>query len=183
MYVFLPSFAFFYQTDDENFNLCLQYAESKIVTHRNLSVNSHEVRRRIDGLAERFVASNYTSYANRLKELCNSFVADPLCNNHYETDVQWSVLHFLLEMSRNPVSALSENKSQIPLTDVEDDDEATRRNECEQFMSEMIDSLVLVNEPANNTKYEDSDLSVCNINLSQSILCQLYSPKLIFACV
>lgn len=123
-------------------------------------MNSHEVRRRIDGLAERFMASNYTNYANRFKDLCQSFITEPLCIDHYETDVQWSVLQFLLEMSKNPVSALAENKNQIQLCDLEEDEEAERRNERERHMADMIHSLVLVNEPVARAKYDDSDLSV-----------------------
>lgn len=123
-------------------------------------MNSHEVRRRIDGLALRFIASNYARYANRLKELCNEFTTDPLCINHYETDVQWSVLQFLLDMSRNPVTALTENKHQIALQDIEDEDEAELRLQQEQHMADMIESLVMINEPNNGTKYEESDLSV-----------------------
>lgn len=106
------------------------------------------------------MASNYTSYATRFKELCKAFITDPLCAEHYETDVQWSVLHFLLDMSRNPVTALTANKKQIQLGDVEDDEEAERRNEHERNIADMIHSLVLVNEPLRQTQYDDSELSV-----------------------
>lgn len=149
------------QEGEENFNLCLEYAESKIATHRNLSVNSHEIRRRINGLAERFTISNYPRYADRLKEMCNNLITDPLCTEHYETDVQWSILHFLLEMSKNPVTALAKNKDKIALEDVEDDDEANQRTERERCMADMINSLILINENANiPIQYEESDLSV-----------------------
>lgn len=141
--------------------MCLEFAESKIATHRNLSVNSHEIRRRINGLAERFTIANYARYADRLKELCNNLITDPLCIEHYETDVQWSILHFLLEMSKNPVSALVANKDKIVLEDVEDDDEAIQRSERERCMADMIHSLVLVNENANvPVQFDESDLSV-----------------------
>lgn len=74
--------------------------------HNYLSVNSHEIRRRINGLQERLSISNYQKYADRLDVLCSTLISDPLCEEHYETDVQWSVLCFLLEVAQRPETGL-----------------------------------------------------------------------------
>lgn len=137
----------FHQDDDENFKLCETYAFNRIVTHKFLSVNSHEVRRRIEGIAERFMADNYTQHGEKLKELVKEFVANPLCTNHYELDVQWSIIQFLLGVSKNPVAALSENKNSIKLTDLEiddddDDNDITPNRRRSSAMHELLNSLM-----------------------------------------
>lgn len=140
----------------------MDFAFSRITSDRQLSVNSHEVRRRVEGLSERFTASNYVAFADRLTELCNSFINDPICNEHYETDIQWSVLHLLLELSKNPVTALVEHKNEIPLVDKENDDDVKRRTEHEEKMNDLIHSLIEVNEEHHaRAKYDgESELSV-----------------------
>lgn len=103
-------------------------------------MNSHEVRRRIDGVAERFMADNYTQYGERLKQLVQEFVNDPLCTNHYEYDIQWSLLQFLLEVSQNPVAALSENKNSIKIDDSGVEDDLARRRSS--AMRDLVNSLI-----------------------------------------
>lgn len=80
---------------------------SKVRHHNYLSVNSHEIRRRINGLQERMSISNYQIYAERLDVLCSALISDPMCEKHYETDVQWSVLCFLLEVAQRPETGLA----------------------------------------------------------------------------
>lgn len=152
----------FEQEDEINYQLCLDYAYSRIASDRQLSVNSHEVRRRIEGLAERFTASNYTAFSERLTVLCNSFTSDPICDDHYETDIQWSVLQLLLELSKNPVTALIEHKHEIPLVDRENDDDMKRRLEHEEKMNDLIHSLIEVNDERHDDALCDaeSELSV-----------------------
>lgn len=91
----------------ENVQLCEQFAMSKVRHHNYLSVNSHEIRRRINGLQERMSISNYQKYADRLDVLCSALISDPMCEKHYETDVQWSVLCFLLEVAQRPETGLA----------------------------------------------------------------------------
>lgn len=165
-------YCMFDQVEDENFRLCETYAFNRIAGHKFLSVNSHEVRRRIDGIAERFMADNYTQHGEKLKELVNEFVLDPLCTNHYELDVQWSITQFLLCVSRNPVAALSENKDSIKITDLctdgNDDDTLAHRRRS-SVMHELVNSLIQHNIPAIRdeasvfTDDDDTDLSVSGV--------------------
>lgn len=84
---------------------------SKVRHHNYLSVNSHEIRRRINGLQERMIFSNYPKYADRLDVLCSALISDPICEKHYETDVQWNVLCFLLEVAQRPETGLAKLSS------------------------------------------------------------------------
>lgn len=141
--------------------LCENYAYSKIVHHRYLSVNSHDVRRRINGLAERFLAANYAQYGERLKELCDTLTTDETCLEHYEIDIHWKILQLLLDISRNPVAALAENKDVIRLTDTDAENdlmELEKRREREIKMNDLISSLVGQNIHDNDL--DDSELSV-----------------------
>lgn len=154
------------QEDDENFKLCENYAFSRITNHRFLSVNSHEVRRRIDGVAERFMADNYTQHGERFKKLVQQFVTDPICTNHEEYDIQWSVLHFLLEVSKNPVAALSEDKNSIRIEESVLDDSTHPDRRRSSAMRDLVKSLIQHNiptaqpRPLDGVSYEESDLSV-----------------------
>ncbi|XP_031634279.1 gamma-tubulin complex component 5-like isoform X2 [Contarinia nasturtii] len=147
-----------FNENDENFKLCETYAFSRVASHRFLSVNSHEVRRRIDGVAERFMADNYTQYGERLKHLVQEFVNDPLCTNHYEYDIQWSLLQFLLDVSRNPVAALSENKNAIKMDDSGNDEDLDRRRSS--AMRDLVRSLIKQDDTKQyQSKDGESDLS------------------------
>lgn len=132
-------------------------------------MNSHEVRRRVDGIAERFMADNYTQYGERLKKLVQEFVNDPLCTNHYEYDIQWSVIQFLLEASRNPVAALSVDKNSINIDDSGHGDDICPDRRKSSAMNELVKSLIKHNIPMprdNQSQSKDaagdSDLSVSN---------------------
>lgn len=157
---------YFPQEEDENYKLCETYAFSRAASHRFLSVNSHEVRRRIDGVTERFMADNYTQYGEKLKELVQEFVNDPLCTNHYELDVQWSILNFLLEVSRNPVSALSGDKKAFKLDDSGQSDDNRPDRRRSSAMHELVNSLIQHNIPSiqeqmgSGNADGESDLSV-----------------------
>lgn len=78
-------------------------------------MNSHEIQRRLESIGERFVVANFSSYAERLIELCDTLKDDPLCREHYESDIQWSLLSFLLNVARKPASSFGANKHDIGL--------------------------------------------------------------------
>lgn len=155
------------QDDDDNFKLCESYAFSRIASSRFLSVNNKEVMRKIDGVAERFMAENYTKHGEILKELVQLFVSDPLCINHYELDVQWSIIQFLLGVSKNPVAALSEDKNSIRIADLYRRDDNVQDQQRSSAMNELVNSLIQQNIPIfhdktneSEDKADDSDLSV-----------------------
>ncbi|XP_017489362.1 PREDICTED: gamma-tubulin complex component 5 [Rhagoletis zephyria] len=90
-------------------------AWSIIRNHRNLSTNSHEVRRKIEGIQEKFAVDNNLEYAEHLGRLCDEIIQHPLCVEHYEVDVHWSLLDFLLTLACNPTGALRRNKEKIDI--------------------------------------------------------------------
>lgn len=114
-------------------------------------------------MAERFMVNNYTAYGERFKQLCQALIDDPLCSNHYEYDIQWILLHFLLEMAHKPLNALAGNKGKIALHDREDDDERRMQRERERMRNELAMSLLrnsLESETdAEQSQYLESDLS------------------------
>ncbi|XP_039429506.1 gamma-tubulin complex component 5-like [Culex pipiens pallens] len=93
---------------EENFTLCHQFAVATIRNHRFLSVNSHEIRRRADGLMQNLRISNLERVADQFRGLFEAFVVEPACADHYVHDIQWSVLLFLMTVAHNPVGALKE---------------------------------------------------------------------------
>lgn len=123
------------------------------------------MRRRANGLSERFMANNYTRYGERLMELVQQFVTEPLCTEHYELDVQWSILQFLLDVSKNPVAALAANKEKIRTEDsINGEDMAN--DQLTDTMNDLMNSLMQHNITDNSEQSgsklhaDDSDLSV-----------------------
>ncbi|XP_065364468.1 gamma-tubulin complex component 5 [Calliphora vicina] len=114
--------------DDINMEHCVHFGWNIIRNHRNLSTNSHDVRRKIEGIQERFRAENCPEYADYLGRLCDEVVKHPLCVDHYEVDVHWSLLDFLFTLAYNPTGALRKNKNKIVIQpaiseEVDDQDE------------------------------------------------------------
>nr|XP_029727882.1 gamma-tubulin complex component 5-like [Aedes albopictus] len=97
-----------FDESEENFILCHQFAQATIRNHRFLSVNSHEIRRKADGLMENLRISNLDRFADRFRREYEAFLGDPVCADHYVHDIQWSVLLFLMTVAHNPLGAIRE---------------------------------------------------------------------------
>lgn len=115
------------------------------------------------------MADNYTRFGERLQQLVQDFVTDPLCSNHYEYDIQWSILQFLLDVSKNPVAGLAENKNRNVIDDdgVVGDEELLEKRKKQEIMNELITSLIRHNIPVERkpnkrtqSAADESDLSV-----------------------
>lgn len=173
------------QETDENFKLCQQFALSKIRNHKHLTVNSHEIRRRISGLCERFTIVNRERYADRFVQLTNLLINHPLCIDHCTTDIQWSIIQFLFELSYNPVNTLLHtNAFDYCMKDKSVNDD-NFDSIADSMKMNLIEELKVDN--INITRNDDSsDLSVRNIprkivikNVSKNIFYVSYRIGLI----
>ena len=79
--------------------------------HRFLSINSHEVKRDMEGVLEKFKLSNFSDVADKLQASYEHVINDPICMDHYEVDAQFSIVSVLLELAHNPIQ-LFKNKIQ-----------------------------------------------------------------------
>lgn len=116
---------------------CVHFGWSIIRNHRNLSTNSHEVRRKIEGIQERFRVENCPEYADYLGRLCDEIVRHPLCVDHYEVDVHWSLLDFLFTLAYNPTGALKKNKHNIVIQPAISE-EVNGANEEEEYLKNLL---------------------------------------------
>lgn len=139
-----------FQETDSNFKVGVDFTLSNIINTKYGTVNSHELRRQINGLGERFEISNYKRYGDRLKELCKSFCSHPICKDHPETEIEWKILCFLLNTSRNPIEGVVKNKQQIKLDTLKEDDNVV----------ESDDGEVVLRIPFVEQEFSDSELSV-----------------------
>lgn len=104
-----------FKENEENFIRSEQFVLSNLLYHHCLAVNSHAVRRSIDGLALKFTIHGQHQRAARLKTLTAKFLASPLFKGHYETDLEWSLLSLLLHLSNSPTQVpLGEGEVQHP---------------------------------------------------------------------
>lgn len=165
-----------FEPSEDNFKRCEQFALYIIKNHRNLSVNSHEIKRKIEGMQEKFRVANYSQYSDHLQELCEELVKHPLCVMHYEVDVSWSILEFLFNLAFNPVGALRKNKNQIDLNalkicqdeDVDEDDKFLKNllkedfiDDCANFDSDS-DLSVWSDEEGESSSTEVKSLNSCS---------------------
>ncbi|XP_037037056.1 gamma-tubulin complex component 5-like [Bradysia coprophila] len=137
---------------DPNFKVGVDYLLSNIINTKYTSVNSHELRRQINGLGERFEISNYKPYGDRLKDLCKSFCSHPICKDHPETDIEWRILSFLLNTSRNPIDGVTKNKQLINLGALKEDANAEE--------SDLGGGGVAMRSSFVEQEFSDSELSV-----------------------
>lgn len=100
---------FLRQESDPTFATIENWIHGQLRNHKYLSVNSHEVQRRIDNLAERLMFANYERHSKLLTLLCEHLHSSALCVNHSEADFYWMLMSFLLDVARNPVDALDRN--------------------------------------------------------------------------
>lgn len=100
-----------FQEDEENFVRSEQFVLSNLLYHHCLAVNSHAVRRSIDGLSLKFTIHGQQNRAQKLSSLTSRFLASSLFKDHYETDIEWSLLSLILHLSGSP--------TQVPVTEAE----------------------------------------------------------------
>lgn len=110
-----------FKEDEENFIRSEQFVLSNLLYHHCLAVNSHAVRRSIDGLALKFTVHGQHQRAARLKDLTHKFLASPIFKDHHETDLEWSLLSLLLHLSNSPTQVpLGEGEVQLPQTPLDE---------------------------------------------------------------
>lgn len=149
-----------FQENDPNFSRCKTFALNLIENHRNLDVNSHNVRRQYDGIIERFRVENLNKHADYLERLYHHLVQHPVCLNHYEFDIHWSLLDFLLSLAQNPIKILKSDPEKVNVNaPIPTDDSPSEDNgEFDSLKSSLRDDFIPL------VKYSDSDeLSVSYI--------------------
>ena len=70
------------QEGEENFELCERYALSNLWHHRFLSVDSHAVRRSVDGVITKFEIHGHRDSSIKLRQLIDTFLASDVFKDH-----------------------------------------------------------------------------------------------------
>ncbi|BFZ21291.1 hypothetical protein BsWGS_24330 [Bradybaena similaris] len=93
-----------FDESDENFRLCVSFADSNFKYHRYLSPDSHKIHRAIDGLCEKFEVHSQKQKAVDLKELTTLFLDQTgLDGKDYgKTDVHYALLSLLINLAESP---------------------------------------------------------------------------------
>lgn len=78
----------FLQEGEENFDLCERFALSNLWHHHFLSVDSHAVRRAVDGIVTKFEVHGHLDTARKLRELVTVFVnSEVFCDHPQVSDM------------------------------------------------------------------------------------------------
>ncbi|KAK7487352.1 hypothetical protein BaRGS_00021441 [Batillaria attramentaria] len=96
-----------FEVDDENFALCLQFAQSNIRFHRFLDVDSHRVQRQLDGLYTKLSVHSLEDRAATLRTLVTEFLDEPIFEGRDvgKTDTHYAVLSLLCLLADSPTNA------------------------------------------------------------------------------
>lgn len=151
-------FLFLIQEKDKNFNICLDFSWSLIKHHRFLSVNSHEIKREMDGIFEKFRFNNFHDEEKIFRKMYEELISHEICTEHYEKDVIFSILSLLTNLADSSLHIikvkLRENREiflkQLPPPALD--------KELVKMKSELLIALVEDNIISRNDD-EDSELS------------------------
>lgn len=113
----IRNFHFKLQPGEENFKLCLQFAWSQ-VKHRDryLSVNSHEIRGTVRGICEKLKVNNFHEEEKQFRKIIEETFSHELAVNHYEKDIGYALVSFLIELAYDPITKLKDKKRRgIPI--------------------------------------------------------------------
>ncbi|GAB0086653.1 hypothetical protein DMENIID0001_007540 [Sergentomyia squamirostris] len=105
---------------DKNFKLCQDFAKARISRFDVSYVCTAEVRRKIDGIAERLEVENLQEYADMLRGDFKQLINKPDGEEYMDTHKNWKMLEFLLVLMKNPISGakalriLKEAQIEIP---------------------------------------------------------------------
>ncbi|XP_059140755.1 gamma-tubulin complex component 5-like [Physella acuta] len=155
-----------FQERDENFHLCLTFADSNFKYHRYLSPDSHKIRRAVDGLCEKLEIHSQKQKATDLRELTQAFLAQPGLDGRDtgETDVHYALLSLLLELSHSPIQTDFQRKQkEIKPEEVDDFDWSSyllqdiNRNFCSYASSSCDESDESLSEESDEEKANEED--------------------------
>ncbi|XP_037938837.1 gamma-tubulin complex component 5 [Teleopsis dalmanni] len=144
-----------FKDDDENLKVCESFAWSVLRTYRKISISSHEIKRKIEGIQEKFTAENCAEYAKKFGDLCNVIITHPLCLNHYEFDLNWALVDFFISIAYNPAAVLRKNKHKIKLLEVQSDEQ----NDNKIYNKKYWQNLLNEDLPPLSTFSSESELS------------------------
>nr|XP_040228261.2 gamma-tubulin complex component 5 [Anopheles coluzzii] len=151
-----------FSESEENFSICYNFTLGTIRSDRYLSVNSHEIRRKIEAVIENMEITNFTTEAGHLRRCYEELINDPACLDHYVHDIHWSVLLFLLTVAYNPVGALKERLrtgETIVLFEPEPAEVKLQDKEREELIAELLEDNLPLEPRDDNEGSELSDWS------------------------
>ncbi|XP_035903152.1 gamma-tubulin complex component 5 [Anopheles stephensi] len=151
-----------FNESEENFDICYNFTLGTIKNDRYLSVNSHEIRRKMEAIIENMEITNFTTEAGHLRRCYEEFISDPACLDHYVQDIQWSVLLFLLTVAYNPVGALKERLrtgDSIQLFEPEPPEVRWQDKERENLIAELLEDNFPLDTRDDREESELSDWS------------------------
>lgn len=111
-----------FEEDDENFEICLNFTLSNFLHHRFLEVNSHQVRRTVDGLCEKFTIQSHYEKAEALHTLSSSLFESISKEGSTEQETDYAVLSLLLHLSES----VDANQEIIKVLDDDEDGEKSK---------------------------------------------------------
>ncbi|XP_076183566.1 gamma-tubulin complex component 5 isoform X2 [Ptiloglossa arizonensis] len=89
-----------FEENEEGFRICERFCTTSIKHHRYLSVNSNITKEAINALIAKFSIHGKYNVAKKFEELVNTFLSSFDFEQHPQYDLQWYLLTFLLELSK-----------------------------------------------------------------------------------
>ncbi|XP_053979721.1 gamma-tubulin complex component 5 isoform X1 [Hylaeus volcanicus] len=158
-----------FEENEEGFRVCERFCTMSIKHHRYLSVNSNTTKEAINDLITKFSIHGKYNVAKKFEELVDTFLSSFDFEQHPQYDLQWYLLTFLLELSKETCKSDLEC---LKLTRGENIFNATGENENEvieeidwaQYLKE--DQQHFFHDYKSDTESEWSDDTEDSSNLS-----------------
>lgn len=96
-----------FQEENPDFRRHLEYARLQVHNQCELSINGHDVLRRMEGVCEKFAVCNYPLYSEQLRHWQNEITKHPLIASSDQVDLHFAIMQLLLDVARKPVDAMT----------------------------------------------------------------------------
>ncbi|XP_070500907.1 gamma-tubulin complex component 5-like [Chironomus tepperi] len=99
-----------FKPNNENYKICVDYSWSQFKHHRYLSLNSHEVKRDIEGICQKFKLNHFHDEEKIIRKLFEQSLSHEISINHYQREVMYSIMNFLITLAYDPINKLKDKK-------------------------------------------------------------------------
>ncbi|CAG9804750.1 unnamed protein product [Chironomus riparius] len=99
-----------FKPNNENFKICVDYSWSNFKHHRFLSLNSHEIKRDIEGICQKFKFNHFHDEEKIMRRLFEQSLSHEISINHPQREVMYSIISFLTSLAYDPINKLKDKK-------------------------------------------------------------------------
>ncbi|XP_076661512.1 gamma-tubulin complex component 5 isoform X1 [Halictus rubicundus] len=163
-----------FEQNEEGFQICERFCMTSIKHHRFLSVNSNSTKEAIKALITKLSIHGKYDVATKFEEYVNIFLSSFDFEQHPQYDLQWCLLTFLLELSKETskfnLECLKLTRGECTFNATgENDSEATEEIDWSQYLKEGQENFFDDYKSDTESEWSDDDKDVTDISTQLQI--------------